>query len=165
MTGRVILLDRAVAFAGAALVVLTGGGCTSITLRASEAKTPILIGAVSCMGCAPEPARGAAPPTTTGGVHERDYIFPLLGGVATARVAHDTEPLDLAATKAVTDPCRWDLRVSSIRTGTWGFHVPILFGIVDSWVDVQASPETVPNGTCGRSETPDHERARDRRSP
>ena len=165
MTGRVILLDGAVAVAGAVFAVLAGGGCNSITLRASEAKTPILVGAVSCMGCAPEPARGAVPPTTTGGVHERDYIFPMLGGFATARVAHDREPLGIAATKAVTDPCRVDLRVSSIRAGTWSFQVPILFGIGDYWVDVQASPTAVPNGTCGRSEAPDHERARDRRSP
>jgi hypothetical protein len=132
------------AIAGAACAVLAGGGCTSISLRASEARTPILLGPVACIGCAPEPGKSAAPPTVTGRVREREYII-----VGLDDVKHDTAPLDLAATRAIPDPCREDLHVSGIHTGTWSFHVPLLFGIGNTWVDVQASRAAVPGGTCG----------------
>ena len=138
------------AIVGAAFTALGGAGCTSISLRASEARTPILLGPVACIGCAPEPARGAAPPTVDGVVHERQYIFPILGSYAD-KIVRETTPLEVSATKVISDPCREDLHVDGIHTGTWGFDVPILFGIEDVWVDVQASRAAVPNGTCGRT--------------
>src|SRR4029077_7299318 len=125
------------AIAGAACVVLAGAGCSSISLRASEARAPILVGPVACIGCAPEPGRAAAPPTVAGGVREREWavdLSPFYPGQTT----RDTAPLDVAATKAVSDPCREDLHVASIHTGAWGFGVPLLFGMSNAWVDVQA---------------------------
>jgi len=133
------------AIAGA---VLAGAGCASISLRASEARTPIVLGPVACIGCAPEAARVAAPPTVHGGVRERQYIFPIPGSYGD-KIVRETMPLEVAATKVISDPCREDLHVDGIHTGTWGFDVPILFGIGDVWVDVQASRAAVPNGTCG----------------
>ena len=42
------------AIAGAAFVVLAGAGCTSLSLRASEARTPIC--SVPCRACAARPS-------------------------------------------------------------------------------------------------------------
>lgn len=139
-----------VALAGAAFAALAGGGCTSISLRASAARAPILLGPVACIGCAPEPPRAPSTPTVDGGVHSRQYVFPMFGSYAD-KVARETTPLDVAAADGISDPCREDLHVDGIHTGTWGFDVPILFAIEDVWIDVQASPAAVPNGTCGRA--------------
>ena len=124
-----------------------------MSLRASEARTPILLGPVACIGCPSERVRAAASPTVAGGVREREYVFAMFASYAD-KVDRDSAPLDLAATQAIRDPCREDLRVSSIQTGTWTFHVPILFAMGDAWVDVQASRAAVPNGTCGRPASP-----------
>jgi hypothetical protein len=136
--------------AALALAALAGGGCTSISLRASEARTPILLGPVACIGCAPEPARTPSTPAVDGGVRSRQYIFPLFGSYAD-KVARETTPLDVAADQGISDPCRQDLHVDHIHAGTWGFDVPILFAIEDVWIEVQASPAAVSNGTCGRT--------------
>jgi hypothetical protein len=156
MFGRAFLRKSAGVVAGAAVAAIAGGGCSSVTLRAADARTPILLGNVACMGCGAERARGATPPTITGGVHEREYVFPMFAGYASGKVSGDREPLDVAATRAVTDPCREDVHVSSLRTGTWSFDVPLLFGIGDTWVDVQASDVAVANGACGRVEDSAH---------
>jgi hypothetical protein len=141
---------RAAALAGAACALLAGAGCSSISLRASEARTPILLGPVECIGCAPEPGRGAAPPTVAGGVRERELAIGMFGG----RPTHGAVPLDVAATNAVPDPCREDLHVSSIHAGTWTLHVPLVFAMTNAWVDVQASRTAVPSGTCGPTPWP-----------
>lgn len=133
------------AIAGAAYAVLAGAGCGSISLRGSEARTPILFGPVACIGCASEPSGGAAAPTVAARVRERELAIAMFAGKTT----HDTVPLDLAATTAISDPCREDLHVSSVHAGTWGFDVPLLFGMTDTWVEVQSSRAAVPNGSCG----------------
>jgi hypothetical protein len=138
------------AIAGAACAVLAAAGCSAVSLHASEARAPILLGPVACIGCAPEPGRGAAPPTVSGGVRQRELIVGMFGGIHPG----DTKPLDVAATKAVADPCREDLHVSSIHSGAWSFMVPLGFGVGDTWVDVQASRAPVPNGTCGGAPWP-----------
>jgi hypothetical protein len=159
------------ALAGTACAVLASAGCTSFSLRASEARMPILLGPVACIGCAPEPGRGAAPPTVTGSVHEREYVIAQMDGIR-----RDTAPLDVAATKAVPDPCREDLHVSRIHSGAWFLQVvPLLIGFGNAWVEVQASRAVVPNGTCGPTPWPNSEPAgivgvapeqpRDRRRP
>src|SRR5262245_14472238 len=135
----------------ATAALLAGAGCSSMSLRASEARAPILLGPTSCIGCAPEPARAAAPATVAGGVHQREYIVPIIGTYGTAKVADDRVALDAAATKAVSDPCREDLRVSNIEAGTWSFDVPLLFGIGDAWIDVQAARAAVANGSCAHA--------------
>ena len=112
---------------------------------------PILVGPVPCIGCAP--ARAVASSTVTGSDRDNEVGFPLLCTYADS-VTHETAPLDLAATKAVPDPCREDLHVSSIQTGSWGFVVPLLFDLGKTWVDVQASRAAVPNGTCGDTPMP-----------
>ena len=147
MSARAITIAVAGAAAGA---MLTGGGCTSFALRASEARAPILLGPVACIDCAPEPARGAPPPAVAGSARQREYV---VAGVLD-KITHDGTPLDLAATAAVADPCREDLHVSSIRAGTWSFHLPLLFGIENAWVDVQASRAAVPGGSCGPAPWP-----------
>ncbi|HXU03750.1 MAG TPA: hypothetical protein VN903_22445 [Polyangia bacterium] len=139
----------AAAIAGVTGAVLAAAGCTSITLRASEARTPVLLGPVACIGCAPEPGRVAAPPTVAGGVHEREYVIATFPSGALDRITDDTVPLDVAATTAVADPCREDLRVAAVHAGTWSFHVPLIFGIANTWIDAQASRAAVPNGVCG----------------
>jgi hypothetical protein len=136
------------------LAAVVAGGCSSISMRAPEARPPILLGPVACMGCAPASAPGAASPAITGGVHEREYIFPFFGAVASGKDKHRTAPLDAVAAKAVSDPCREDLRVSGLRAGTWGFHVPLLFGMGDTWAEAQASLAPVPNGTCRQTPAP-----------
>jgi hypothetical protein len=142
------------AVVAAACAMLSGTGCTSLSLRASEARPPILLGPVACIACAPEPARVASGPTVVGGAREREYAVSVYPAGALDRVTHDAVPLDVAATRAVPDPCREDLRVSSIRAGTWSFHLPLLFGIGNTWVDVQASRAAVPNGSCGPAPWP-----------
>jgi hypothetical protein len=138
------------AFAACALVV--GAGCTSISLRASEARMPVLLGPVACIGCDPVAGQGAAPPTVRGGVRERSVGIP--APLPLGSLTYDRASLDLAVAKAVADPCREDLHVSAIEAGTWIFHVPILLVAVDTWVDVQASGAAVPSGTCGPAPWP-----------
>jgi hypothetical protein len=141
------------ALAGAACVVLAGAGCASVSARASEARTPILLGPVACMGCAPDPGPAAAPPTVAGGAREREVTIGA-GVIPVDLVTRDATELDVAATKAVPDPCREDLHVASIGTGTWNLHVPLLLIVSKSWIDVQASRAAVPNGTCGPAPWP-----------
>jgi hypothetical protein len=163
MAGRVIWMARResarvrAAIAGAAFAVLAGAGCASFSLRASEARTPILLGPVACMRCAPEPARAVSPPAVVGGIREREYVIAVVLSFAANPKTQDTASLAVAATKAVPDPCREDLRVSSIQTGAWYFDVPLVFAMGDAWIDVQASRAAVTNGSCGHtsSQSPD----------
>jgi hypothetical protein len=111
---------------------------------------PILLGPVACIGCAPEPGRGAAAPTVAAFGREREIAIAMLAG----KVADGTAPLDVVATRAVSDPCREDLHVSGVHAGTWGVNVPVLFGMMNTWIEVQASRVAVPNGACGPAPWP-----------
>ena len=103
------------------------------------------------MRCAPEPTRVASPQAVAGGIRQREYVIALVMSFALTPEAHDAASLDVAATKAVPDPCREDLHVSSIQTGAWYFDVPLVFAMGDTWIHVQASRAAVANGSCGRT--------------
>ena len=62
-----------------------------------------------------------------GGIRQREYVIALVMSFALTPEAQDAASLDVAATKAVPDPCREDLHVSSIQTGAWYFDVPLVF--------------------------------------
>jgi hypothetical protein len=138
--------------ARAAAVLLLGlslAACTATAMTARNARVPVMVGPVACIGCAAA-APPAAPPVApiADAVGRRGgYLWlPFLGDVDF--FGANGPEIDLKADSLAPDACRTEIHLSKIGARSFGV-VALLYAKVEQSVNIAGEILSVPSGTCG----------------
>jgi hypothetical protein len=129
------------------LVWFSGMGCASVSMTAAEARAPIVLGPVGCIGCgigAERPREGA---WQTARARRR-----AVG--ALTMMDSGNEKSRLFNRDLTTVPCAEDFQLSKLRATSWSVTIPILFYFMDLTIDAEVERTKVPNGSCLSALTP-----------
>jgi hypothetical protein len=142
---------RASIFAMAgATVVLSGLGCQATTMSAASAGTPILIGPIACIGCAP-----TQPPSLSGEVPVVDSSSIQFMAAPNAWAWTRVRPsMGRKTQDRVADRCRVDFQISSLHARAYGVWA-LFFAMTSVEVEVRATPRAVAGGSCYGSRPPE----------
>lgn len=126
----------------AAMLAVTTG-CVSTGMTAPDARVPILLGPVGCIGCVARPPDHTAARwrQANANVHSLWVPIPNLGGYSRAKVVPFDELL-------AAHSCTEDFPVSALRASSWALHVPLIVYVSDLSIDAEVTRTTVPGGTC-----------------
>ena len=138
LAGAVILLSCA-----------SSGGCATTGMTASSARVPVLVGPVACIGCSaassPELPHGA--PISDSARSSYGHVWlPYMGDGGFSGAS--PPQLDLKAESMAPDPCKGEIRVSSIRVESSGVEA-FFYGKIEQAVDLTGEVLVVPTGVCG----------------
>jgi hypothetical protein len=135
-------------FVGASLLF----GCRAATYDASRAVSPVLVGPVRCIGCAPT----ETPRASEGDLTDEVIVENFAGSSPSVTVIRDTTgfpQLVLQAGLAIPDACRGDIQITHIHAASYG---TVLLGgaATTAKIEISARPVPVPTGSCARRPWP-----------
>ncbi len=116
-------------------------GCSSVDMTAAQARSPILLGPIACIGCAGRPPERTEATWQTARARRR-----AIG--ALTLVDTGNEKSFFFGQGLTTNPCGEDFRLSDLHSSAWVLHVPILFYMADLSIDAELTRTLVPGGKC-----------------
>ena len=125
----------------AVAAIVAGVGCQATTMSAPNARSPILIGPVACIGCAATPPPAAAAPLVD------SSNFHYMASPYSWMYQRRQPALASKIRALVADPCSADVQVSRLQASARGVFA-FLFAMTSVEVEVQAIPRLVPGGSC-----------------
>src|SRR5450432_336813 len=139
LAGAVILLSFA-----------SSVGCAATAMTAINARVPVLVGPVTCIGCSAASSsdvpRGAPISDSVRSRGGHMWVPFLKTDVG----FFDANPpqIDLKAESMAPDPCKGEIRVSVLRVESFGVDA-LLYGKAEQTVDLTGEVLAVPSGACG----------------
>jgi hypothetical protein len=130
------------------VVAVLGSGCFSVTQTAHNARVPVMLGPVTCVGCSPRPAPPAAvgAPTVQDATSVWSYLIETLYTTTTGWGSIPSR-LDLKLYEA-RDPCHQEVVLRDVEASSWAMNF-VLFGYyAKSSVEVTGDQVRVPAGSC-----------------
>jgi hypothetical protein len=132
---------------GAAFAVLlaSSAGCAVTSLTARNARVPVLVGPVACIGCPPVAPTGAEPAAFIADTvsHRSGYMASPFGQID---FGDSTDPR-LNIESAASDPCVAEIHVTKLDARSFAVTA-FVFGEVAQTVTSAALVAPVPSGTC-----------------
>jgi hypothetical protein len=127
-------------------------GCASTTLGGSEARVPVLLGPVPCIGCAPGSATRVTPATMPAGSLRKDLVcpfcVPLVPGPAYVGNWEHATAFKRHADYLGAPGCGGALQLTSLRARAWTFAIPPFFWYTGNGVDGEVTAVRASEGRC-----------------
>lgn len=131
----------------AGLAVQAMLGCASTTMSAADARVPVLLGPIPCIGCTAGSAETSAPASMVARSSARHYVCLLCPGsinsLESTSFTSEADHLGVAA-------CGGSLALSELQVETWTLSVPPFVLAHERTIDGEVRPVRMKSPACPR---------------